>query len=374
MTIRLRDVCITSRSARGDPHRVIAHRAPIREKDAYAPPPPPNPVRIMSGSTFALGSPFAADEGADRRFDASGADPAEAAAVYAEVYGGEFRVSPGQRGFSFRYAARGSDRVTLRTSECSAALSGEIPHLREYVVAWFRAGCGRLNLHSFTRTSSLCTPFLFPTERQFGLDCEPHRQSLIHFAPEFLEDVATEIHGGPRRPISFDYDADADPGILPRWRSAVSEANTALARADLTPLVRFTAELDLARVLLLLFPWRAWDVPAVLRRPAASRTRVALDFLQHHAHEPISPADAARAAGLHTRTLQQATKRHLGVSPSVYLREVRLARARADLVAGDPFSTTVAAVARQWGFGNLGRFASAYRVRFDEKPSHTLRR
>lgn len=331
-----------------------------------------------SGSTFTMGSPFASaggPSGPERRFEAAGADPAEASAVYAEAYGGgSFRVDPGSRGFSFRYAYRGSERVTLRTSDCAGALTGEIQHLREYVVGWFRAGGGQLNLRPFTRTGAASSPFLLPAERQFGLAYQPHRQNLVHFAPGFLEDVATESHSGPRQPVSFDHEADADPGVLARWRAAVSDATAALASAALAPLVRFTAELNLARALLLLFPWRAWDVPAVLRRPSASRTRVALDFLQHHAHEPITPADAARAAGLHTRTLQQATQRHLGVSPSVYLRDVRLDRARHDLVEGDPCSTTVAAVARDWGFGNLGRFASAYQARFEELPSHTLRR
>jgi AraC-like DNA-binding protein len=35
---------------------------------------------------------------------------------------------------------------------------------------------------------------------------------------------------------------------------------------------------------------------------------------------------------------------------------------------------TVAAVAHRWGFAHLGRFASAYRCRFGEPPSDTLRR
>lgn len=326
-------------------------------------------------SAFVVGSPFGGDQRADRRSEASGDDPAAASAVYSQAYGGgEFRVAPAQHNFSYRYAVRGSERVTLRTSDCSGSLIGRVPNLREYVVGWFRAGGGRLDLPPFSRSGALSMPFLLPAERHFALEFEPHRLNLIHFAPEFLEDVATEMHAGPRQPVSFDYRADADPCVLARWQAAVSTATAALSTATITPLVRFTAELDLARALLLLFPWRAWEVPAALRRPSGSRTRAALDFLQHHAHEPITPADAARAAGLHTRTLQQATKRHLGVSPSVYLRDIRLDRAHSDLAAGDPCSTTVAAVAREWGFGNLGRFASAYRVRFDEKPSQTLRR
>ncbi|MBF4461130.1 MULTISPECIES: helix-turn-helix transcriptional regulator [unclassified Rathayibacter] len=327
----------------------------------------------MSASLFAVGSPFVPDAGAERRFEAAGTDPLEAAEVYSEAFGGGSFTVAGARDFSFRYAYRGSERVTLRTAECSGRLVGEVPHLREYVVGWFRAGRARIDLRPFTRWGGTA-PFVFPTERQFGLELEPHRQNLIHFAPDFLEDVATESHQGPRQPVSFDLEADPDPRAFENWRAAVSEATRALSTAGVAPLVRFSAELHLARVLLRLFPWRAWDVPDLLRRPSASRTRVALDYLQHHAHEPITPADAARAAGLHTRTLQQATRRHLGVSPSVYLREVRLDRAHRDLVAGDPCSTTVAAVAREWGFGNLGRFAHTYQQRFREKPSQTLRR
>ncbi|WP_413784026.1 helix-turn-helix domain-containing protein [Rathayibacter tanaceti] len=102
--------------------------------------------------------------------------------------------------------------------------------------------------------------------------------------------------------------------------------------------------------------------PGGARLPPAPRSR---------ADHPGRRGPRGRPAHPHAAAGDQAAPR---VSPSVYLRDVRLDRARSDLVAGDPCSTTVAAVAREWGFGNLGRFASAYQVRFDEKPSHTLRR
>ena len=56
------------------------------------------------------------------------------------------------------------------------------------------------------------------------------------------------------------------------------------------------------------------------------------------------------------------------------LRQVRLARARNELIHGDPDVLTVSAVAVRWGFGHLGRFGAAYHVRYGEPPSRTLRR
>lgn len=311
-----------------------------------------------------------------RRFESAGADPREAATTYSDAYGGgSLRARAASGDFSYRYAYIGDERVTLRTSECSGILSGDVLHLQEYVVGWFRRGGGTLDLRRIIRRGSdTSDPLLLPAERRFSLEFEPHRQNLIHFAPDFLEKVATEQHAGPLQPISFDYSAPADPSVLDRWRSAVGEATQAIARVGAGPLVRLAAELDLARVLLRLFPWRAWDVPESIRTPAAWRTRVALDYLHHHAHDPIAPADAAEAAGIHTRTLQQATRRHFGMSPSTYLRNIRLDRVHRELLERDPGTATVAEIGRDWGFGNLGRFAASYSARFGERPKDTLRR
>jgi AraC-like DNA-binding protein len=56
-----------------------------------------------------------------------------------------------------------------------------------------------------------------------------------------------------------------------------------------------------------------------------------------------------------------------------HLREVRLARVREDLLAADPARVTVTAVAARWGFPHQGRFAAAYRDRYGQAPSATLR-
>ncbi len=43
-----------------------------------------------------------------------------------------------------------------------------------------------------------------------------------------------------------------------------------------------------------------------------------------------------------------------------FLRQIRLHRVRAQLVAGEAPTTVIADVARDWGFGHLGRFARYY--------------
>lgn len=317
---------------------------------------------------------YATAASTQRRQQFDGSDPAEAEATLGAAYDGTFTVKPTRAAFAFKYALLGNDRLTLRTSNCTGGVVGQVPHLRDYAVSWFRAGSGVLSRHRSNRTGGLEVPFLYPAEQPFGLDFVPYRQNLVHFAPTFLEDVATEVHSGPRQRVSFDLDADADPSVLDRWRQAVSSATTAIVSAATTPLVRLNAELALARALLRLFPWRVWNVPAVFREPSGAKARVALDYLQHHAHEPITPADAARAAGIHTRMFQLATQRHLGISPTVYLRNVRLDRVHGALLEHDPHSTTVSVTAREWGFGNLGRFSISYQERFGEKPNQTLRK
>lgn len=106
----------------------------------------------------------------------------------------------------------------------------------------------------------------------------------------------------------------------------------------------------------------------------APRTiRTAIDIIESEAHLPLTLSSIAARSHASVRSLQQGFQRHLDTSPMAYLREVRLRRAHQTLVESDPSTVTVAAVAYQWGFANLGRFASAHAKRYGEAPSVTLR-
>jgi AraC-like DNA-binding protein len=106
--------------------------------------------------------------------------------------------------------------------------------------------------------------------------------------------------------------------------------------------------------------------------PRAIRT--AVDVIEAEAQLPLTLSSIAARSQLSVRSLQQGFKRHLGMSPMSYLREVRLRRAHQTLLTSDPSIVTVASVAYDWGFTNLGRFAAAHAARYSEPPAKTLRR
>ncbi|WP_433256551.1 AraC family transcriptional regulator [Streptosporangium sp. CA-135522] len=179
------------------------------------------------------------------------------------------------------------------------------------------------------------------------------------------------------RPIVFDLGMDMTAGWARAWRAMadliVKEAEhddglavqplavTHLENALLTSLLTMQPSNYRAR----LRDPRSPAVPKVVRR--------AMEFIDGHAHQPLTIGDVARAVAVSGRSLQEGFRRHLGLSPMTYLRDVRLSRVHEELVTGDPARCTVTVVAARWGFLHQGRFAAAYRARYGQAPSQTLR-
>ncbi|MBW9119850.1 helix-turn-helix transcriptional regulator [Microbacterium trichothecenolyticum] len=108
-------------------------------------------------------------------------------------------------------------------------------------------------------------------------------------------------------------------------------------------------------------------LPAAVRRARA--------FIDDNAHTPIAMTDIAQAARMSVRGIQYAFARELQMTPTEYLRRVRLTQARTALLTGNPSAgDTVAAIARSCGFAHPARFAATYRSQYGENPSDTLRR
>jgi AraC-like DNA-binding protein len=107
--------------------------------------------------------------------------------------------------------------------------------------------------------------------------------------------------------------------------------------------------------------------------PAPRAVRRAMEAMQAHPERPFTIAALAGVAGIGQRALQSGFHHATGTTPMAYLRQVRLARVHEELRRGDPAQVTVSEVASRWGFTHLGRFAGAYRLRYGQSPSRTLR-
>ncbi|MFG1997624.1 AraC family transcriptional regulator [Spirillospora sp. NPDC048911] len=159
------------------------------------------------------------------------------------------------------------------------------------------------------------------------------------------------------------------------WRSVVKHVTRDFLTdpvALASPLIRAEIFHLLAATLLETFPVAMDETPPRgTVEPGAVRRAIA--FIDAHAETDIGVTEVAAAARVGPRALQAAFHRHLGITPTTYLRQVRLDRAHLDLQMADPTQgDTVAAIANTWGFTHHGRFAAAYRERYDRSPRDTL--
>ncbi|MBT5351049.1 MAG: helix-turn-helix domain-containing protein [Rhodospirillales bacterium] len=83
---------------------------------------------------------------------------------------------------------------------------------------------------------------------------------------------------------------------------------------------------------------------------------------------PLSVAELAMELGTSRRTIQNACRKVLGMSPVIFLRALRLSEVRR--VMSHVGSVTEAAT--QWGFWHFSYFARDYKYMFGELPSATL--
>jgi transcriptional regulator GlxA family with amidase domain len=143
------------------------------------------------------------------------------------------------------------------------------------------------------------------------------------------------------------------------------------------PLILGSAARHLAATALTTFPNTAalgGECPRDHGNTGPPVLRQAVEYLESHAELDIGLADLASAVHMSPRALQYAFRRHLHSTPTEYLRQVRLRRARRDLLAADiTRGDTVTSVALRWGFSSTSRFAHRYHTTYGELPSHTLR-
>ncbi|MEW2398254.1 AraC family transcriptional regulator [Streptomyces sp. NPDC046862] len=235
--------------------------------------------------------------------------------------------------------------------------------------------CGREQIVSRPRLASVPDP----TEHLAMRWHAGNPQLIVWVRRAAMEDHLGKLLGRqPRMPLRFDLGMDLTTpaarswlGIVDMLRREVDNPAGMLGR----PLMVRQLEYLLTSQLLLAQPHNFSTALHGEEEPrvAPPAVRRAMEIIEGHAAEPLTVEDVAEAVGVSVRSLQEGFRRHVGTTPVSYLREVRLDRVRAELKAALPGTLTVTDVAYRWGFFHPGRFAIAYRERFGEHPSQTLR-
>jgi AraC-like DNA-binding protein len=222
--------------------------------------------------------------------------------------------------------------------------------------------------------------FLFaPPEQPYGGDLRAASFSLTLFDPSLLAKVAAAEPARKAPPIHLLGCRPAPSvSLVPLRRTLAYLRDDVLGNpsAMQAPLVAAGAAQLLAATVLATFPSNALASPTAQdRNDAHTMTlRRALAYIEENLDRGIAAADIADAASVTPRAVQLAFRRHLGITPTAYLRRARLSAAHDELRAATPDDgVTVAAIAHRWGFASPSRFARHYRAMYGVSPRTTLR-
>ncbi|MDA9433171.1 AraC family transcriptional regulator [Bradyrhizobium sp. CCBAU 51627] len=273
-------------------------------------------------------------------------------------------------GFSINYVAYGGS-VSIDPGCLDRFFLVQIPLSG---AARIRVGAGEFDAAP-GRTASLLSPTI-PT-RMIWSDCA---QAILLLDRRMVEQRAAALSGSAAGPVEFDPAVDLNTPSGQALRTSLAELTTLAERLGPSGLTSPIAMADWREMLLdrLLnglrhgrsdairtFSGRAERLPRALR--------AARDHLAENAGEPLDLAQLAGAAGIGIRALQLGFRRHFGLSISEMLLDMRLAGLHTRLAQASP-DVSITDIAFDLGFTHLGRMAGAYREKFGETPSATLRR
>jgi AraC-like DNA-binding protein len=267
------------------------------------------------------------------------------------AYGGSVSIDPGclERFFLVQLPLHGAALVS--TSACDVATAPGV-------------------------AASLLSPTM-PTRMVWQNDCA---QLILLVERKLVEQRAAALAGGAVRAVEFDpvidLAAPAAQALRAQMQGLVDLAEGLGPRRALSPATAANwREALLDRLLtgqrhglsqaMQTFAGEGEALPQALRR--------ARDCLAAHAADPLDLVRLADAAGIGIRALQLGFQRHFGMSISQMLLDLRLAELHARLAAAAP-EARIIDIAFDLGFTHVSRMAGAYRQKFGETPSATLRR
>jgi AraC-like DNA-binding protein len=313
------------------------------------------------------------DAGPVRRLELATDDPDQAIEVVRATYGGpRMRISAHQGKLFYRQSTIAVGALAMDEVTTPIDLQVECPPF-DYV-CFATARRAQLHVRAGAQQADLADggTMSYPVGQAFTTIARDLDVAILRL-PVAL--VAARAGTSPER-FRFTAMTPNSPALGRHFRATMCYVHEALQGLDTAlahPLVLAGAIDAIAGTALATFPHNSDPLGDPLRLAWPAAIRRAAAYIDAHPDRPITLSDIAAAAAISVRTLQSGFQRHLGTTPMLYLRQVRLAHAHDDLQNADPtHGDDVATIARQWGFGHLGRFAGYYRAAYGRSPSHTL--
>jgi AraC-like DNA-binding protein len=279
--------------------------------------------------------------------------------------------------FKARLAHLNLDRLWLQSGSETVARSVHValdPDRRP--ISFLADEAAPTILESGTEVTADTLVFYSPGATQYQRSAGPSNWASMSLTADDLDDASRLIYD---RPVNIPSEARyLRPGVesLQRLRSlhrtAMSLASSSPHMFDNHEVVK-SLEHDLTLTMVACIAEgddrrfnRAWYRHRQIMRRFAQ-------WLEMNGDQPAHLLKVCADLGVPVRTLTLCCQEYLGMSPIRYLWLRRMTLARTALLRADS-STTITAVALNFGFLQLGRFAVSYRSLFGESPSATLAR
>jgi AraC-like DNA-binding protein len=225
-------------------------------------------------------------------------------------------------------------------------------------------------------TTTVDTPVIVADGMPCVLQANSARFNVMTIDVKLLRKVAAQRNAPLPLLIQFMSSRPRLRAVVRTWHRALDYVIASCACSDTAqqPLTVAAAAQLLAAALLECFPSNATAGQDLLVNPAVPQTfKSAVSFIHRHAGSGIGVNDVAAAVRLTPRAVQYLFRQQVDSTPTEYLRRVRLHRAHLELTAAERSTTSVAEIARRWGFAHTGRFALLYRETYGQSPHNALR-
>ncbi|GAB2773128.1 AraC family transcriptional regulator [Nocardioides salsibiostraticola] len=291
-----------------------------------------------------------------------------------------FADRPGE-GFHCRLNAVQLLDVTMAYLDFAVATTVHVPQATTcFTVHMTSAGQAQARIKGVTHELTPYFALVISPDTDYHLHLDHDSpQTIIRIEQKAVERQLSRMLG--RRltgPVVFEPVADLTTDTAARWHGALQILfSEVLSEQSLVRQGYGAGSLEELIVSTLLYMQPSNYSETLRSRPRRSgRAAVtrSIEFIERHLAEPISLEDIASYARMSPRSVQVGFREDLGTTPITFVRDRRLDAVRRTLLEAAPHSgVTVTETATRWGFTHLGNFSGAYRQRFGETPSHTLR-